>query len=268
VVRETGGSSSAQADFCLFERAEDMGKLVANCVRHDKMCPVPRVDLLIFGIPCKNVSRASSAYRANQLVMSLQSSVGGSAQTFRGAENYLHQHVVLIILFENSDALDDAGDLTSHMTNLQVVEMRLQSCGFALKSFLMDTVLFGLPQHRRRYYVLGLKENAATHFDFTQVDIRRVFATIENLVRLCQRTPPCASQLLLGDDDQAIDDELNRRLAAGEKDSKYNVGAAISQFQSGGLSLGVAVVGHGDAMVRHIDNGAAKRLSFFASSGQ
>ena len=41
---------SAQADFCLLERAEDMGKLVANCVRYAKMCPVPRVDLLIFGI--------------------------------------------------------------------------------------------------------------------------------------------------------------------------------------------------------------------------
>ncbi len=44
--------------------------------------------------------------------------------------------------------------------------------------------------------------------------------------------------LLLGEDDCAIDDELNRRLAMGEKGSKYNVSAAISQFQGAGLSWG------------------------------
>jgi site-specific DNA-cytosine methylase len=232
------GAETDDMKYCLFERAEDMGKSVAKCVRHNKLCIVPNVDLLMMGTSCKDISRASSAYRADMLVMSMQSSIGGSAQTFCGAEAYMLQHIVQIFLFENVDALDDAGDLTTHVTNLSVVDGRLEKCGFALKTFLMDTVLFGLPQSRRRYYIIGLKESAAAHFDFSSKSASQVLGTVENLVRLCQRTPPCASMLLLGEDDCAIDDELNRRLAMGEKGSKYNVSAAISQFQGAGLSWG------------------------------
>ena len=234
----TDGAPEGDMQFCLFERAEDMGKPFAKCVRHSKLCPVPRVDLLIFGTSCKDLSRASNVYKSSMLVMNMQVSTGGSAQTFGGAEAYLLKHAVDLILFENSDALDDAGDLTSQQTNLQIVGCRLQNTGFVVKVFLMDSSLFGLPQCRRRYYITGVKDGAATNVDFSDRSAAAVLDVTENLVRLCQRKPPCASKLLLDEDDPAIDDELNRRLAMGDTDSRYNVCAAISTFQGAGLSWG------------------------------
>lgn len=245
VTQERGEGSAHAADghehFCLFDRAEDMGNDCAKCARHG-VCPVPRVDILMMGTSCKDVSRASSAYKAGSLVMGMSSSIGGSAQTFQGAELYLHTHVVNMFLFENVDALDDAGDLSSHRTNLSIVVDRFKACGFAVKVYLMDSSMFGLPQSRRRYYILGMKESGAAIFDFAAQSAQTVLDNAEKLVRLCQRAPPCASQLLLSDDDPAVDLELNRRLAIGQKTTQYNVNAAISQFSGVGLSWGAVGV--------------------------
>ena len=202
VAQESG---ECNPDYCLFERAEQMGSEVTKCVRHGKFCPVPAVDLLIFGTSCKGINRASNVYRATNLVMAKQNSVGGSAQTFGGCMKYLHNHVVHIMLFENVDALDDAGDLTNHQTNLSIVVENFTECGFAVKVFLMDCSLFGLPQSRRRYYVLGLKEEGAAIFDFADQGAQAILNQTEQLVRLCQRVPPCATQLLTSDDDPSVD---------------------------------------------------------------
>ena len=65
VAQESGESSAdGNAQFCLFERAEDMRNYLLTCLRHGNMCLVPRVDLLMLGTSCKDVSRASNAYRA------------------------------------------------------------------------------------------------------------------------------------------------------------------------------------------------------------
>ena len=232
VTQERGEGSADAADgngsFCLFDRAEDMGNDCAKCARHG-VCLVPRVDILMMGTSCIDVSRAIS-------------SVGGSAQTFRGAELYLHTHVVNMFLFENVDALDDTGDLSSQRTNLSIIVDRFKACGFAVKVYLMDCSLFGLPQSRRRYYILGMKESGAAISDFAAQNAQTVLDKAEQLVRLCQHAPPCASQLLLSDDDPAVDLELNRRLAMGQKTTQYNVNAAISQFSGVGLSWGAVGV--------------------------
>jgi site-specific DNA-cytosine methylase len=224
---------------CLFSRAEEMGQELAYCVKHGKKCRVPSANLVIAGTSCKDISRASSVYKgSDNLVMELETSVGGSAQTFKGLVAYLNNHVVSILLFENVDSLDDAGDQL--VTNLDLILAELRNTGMSCQIFLTDAKLFGLPQQRRRYYIVGLKDVAPPLFSFDDTTIGEVFAYLRSYMVLCQRQPPCASSVFLDGDDAAIEKELNRRLATGRKQTLYNVAASITQFQGSGLRWGDA----------------------------
>jgi site-specific DNA-cytosine methylase len=228
---------------CLFHRAEDMGKDIAMCAKHQKLCPVPDADIVISGTSCKDISKASNVYKARDMVLSgaMESSVGGSVQTFMGLIAYLDKHVVSILLFENVDSLDDAGDQVSD-SNLDVACRQLAEVGFSLLSLLTDSKLFNLPQSRRRYYIVGLKDIAPPFFDFTKTDVKEVFALVQKYVGACQREPPCASLVLLSEDSFPVENELNRRLSAGAKHTQYNVSASITHFQGCGLRWGDVTV--------------------------
>ena len=224
---------------CLFHRAEDMGKDVEMCAKHQKLCPVPDADIVISGTSCKDISKASNVYKANDLVLSgtLEASTGGSVQTFKGLVAYLGKHVVSVLLFENVDSRDDAGDQASD-SNLESACRQLAEVGFSLLTILTDSKLFYLPQSRRRYYIVGLKDIAPPHFDFTKTGVKHVLALVQKYVGACQREPPCASIVLLREDSLPVENELNRRLSAGEKHTQYNVSASITHFQGCGLRWG------------------------------
>ena len=231
---------------CCFCRAEEMGQQKAQCVKHGCLCDVPTVDILIAGTSCKDFSKASSythrVYKANggTLVLGLSSSVGGSAETFHGFSSYLQKHAVSIVLFENVDTIDEALDQSGscQLTNLKVVTKKLEIAGLSVLTILTDSALFGLPQQRRRYYLLAVKIAGSPHFSFAQTPLREVFSTVRSFISVCQRRHPCASELILCQTDPTVESELNKRLALGRRGAEYNVAASISLFQGSGLRWG------------------------------
>ena len=238
---------------CCFQDAQEMGQEFATCVRHGGRCRVLDCDILISGTSCKDFSRASSSYKASDtlLLQQADSSVGGSVQTFRGFLAYVRRHPVSVILLENVDALDDVGekgDGAATETNLAVLVKDVEAEGLACQVFLTDPLLFGLPQSRRRYYVLGLKCEAPPLFSFQEQTVAQTFAHIRAYVQLCQRDHPCASSLLSDCSDPSVESELNRRLAGGRRTSEYNVSASITLFKELGLRWGA--VGVPDAIAQ------------------
>ena len=179
------------------------------------------VDILIAGTSCKDFSKTSTAQRgyksSGTLVLGLPASTGGSAETFHGLCSYLEKHAVSIVLFENVDTIDEAPDSAqgTMVTNLEVVVKKLEFAGLTVLTFLIDPALFGLPQQRRRYYLLAVKAAGSAHFSFVQIPLRQVFSTVRSFVSVCQRRHPCASEFILCQTDETVEAELNKRLALG-----------------------------------------------------
>ena len=138
--RPPGGLSAGHC--CLFKDICELGESHAACVVHkhesrnavtedgvrnsekkgkvsdrEKLpeghCYVPQVDILVLGTSCKDMSRANhpkSSARGSSpssLVLTMEHSKGGSAQTFRGMLRYCEKNSPAIVIFENVDAIDD-----------------------------------------------------------------------------------------------------------------------------------------------------------------
>ena len=145
-----------------------------------------------------------------------------------------------IVLFENVDTIDEAPDLSgsSQLTNLEVVTKKLEIAGLSALTILTDSALFGLPQQRRRYYLLAVKIAGSAHFSFVQTPLRDVFSTVRSFISVCQRRHPCASGLILCQTDPTVESELNKRLALGRRCAEYNVAPSISLYQGSGRRWG------------------------------
>lgn len=222
---------------CLFSRAEQMGGTKAYCVRHAKECVIPCVDLLVTGTSCKDFSKASRAHQKPG-VLNSKASLGGSAQTFWGVMSYLQAHVVSMLLFENVDTLDENASPDCERSYLETIRTYLHEVGMSSMSILTDCQLFALPQERRRYYILALRNAAATHFDFGLRPCKAVFQVCIDNLKQCQKTPPCLSEVFLKDDHAAVEKQLNFRTAQGSENTQYNVAASISAFRAQGLAWG------------------------------
>ena len=103
IFAEFSGHEAKDHDDCLFTSAEEMGNPTAQCVVHEKYCPVPDVDLLVAGTSCKDLSRANP--NQNMAAMKERLSPGGSGDTFQGLLQYLDKHNVEVMIFENVDSL-------------------------------------------------------------------------------------------------------------------------------------------------------------------
>ena len=77
-------------------------------------------------------------------MLQLETSVGGSAQTFNGFVAYLRAHASSIVIFENVDSLDDTADQDpskNQVSNLGVVKAALRVVGFDTQVILADAHL-------------------------------------------------------------------------------------------------------------------------------
>ncbi len=228
---------------CVFERAEDMDQTHAHSCTHRRQCPIPVCDIMVAGTSCKDFSKASSnRCDLSPTVLLLQDSTpGGSAQTMRALLKYVSLHCVAILLLGNSDTLDEASPVNkSTQTALDIVLDAIRACGMAPCPLLTDSFLYGLPQERRRFYVVAVKDSGPMLFDFAMRPSAKVFAALKERLNQCQRQPPCLSQLLLATEDGCVEALLNARVAKGVRVSQYNVSAVAKTYKAGGLRWGDA----------------------------
>ena len=206
---------------CIFCDIRDMGKTTAHCHVHNRLCLVPDCDILVASTSCKDLSKLSSNKFAEP-VFSKNESPGGSADSFRGLLTYMDSHSIEMLVYENSDNLDDSQDAASgqrslpdaasgQKTNSEIFTAEVTSRNMEGQSFVLNSSLFGVPQSRRRFWAVFVRCVRSRIFDFGQRSLTDVFCTLRLLVQVCQRLPPSADRLLLEDSDPAVCSELARR---------------------------------------------------------
>ena len=223
---------------CLFERAEAMTEEYAHCVTHNQKCKVPSCDIMIAGTSCKDFRKASSKLAAAEVLLHTSTS-GGSAQTLWALLTYLSLHSVGILLLENSDTLDDANPAGKSMqTALDIVVSEIRSHGMTPCSLLTDSLLFGHPQERRRFYIVAVKSSGSMLFDFAARPLAMVFASLKECLVRCQRQAPCLTELFWPSDSMCVEALLNARVSKGVRVNQYNVSAVVKTYKLGGVRWG------------------------------
>jgi site-specific DNA-cytosine methylase len=207
---------------CIFCDIRCMGGTVAECSVHNRKCIVPDCDILIVSTSCKDLSKLSNAKFAEP-VLSLQKSPGGSADTFRGLLSYLDGHHAGMLVYENSDQLDDQPNETpasaGQRSNSDIFVSELSSRGMEGQAFVLNSNLFGLPQSRPRFWAVYFNVVGSNLIDFSERSVSDVFRTLRLLVQVCQRLPPSAESILLCDSDPHVSLELARRTSM-ERDAQ------------------------------------------------
>ena len=205
-----------ESDACGFGDFQQMRNKYCDCKVHGR-CEVPSVDVFVCCTSCKDMTRWSGS---NSLVLAQSSSPGGSAQTFHGLLGYISVHRPAVLLFENVDTILE--DVEPDVSNFDVLAVELSSRGYEHQSMIADTHVFGLLQRRRRMYLAGVLTDANPAITFESQSIDAMFGSLRSLIRCTERKADCASKFLYPPGHSALENELNRRIAYGERASTYN----------------------------------------------
>ena len=219
VVINSKRRSLGKEEISIFKDIKEMGQASAACWTHGKPCPVPDCEFLFVSTSCKDLSTLSHA-KFSQPVLSLQTSPGGTADTFRlGLLSYLDHHKVHVIVYENSDHLADPahgdGTASSQVSNYDVYLSEMTSKGFEGQCFICNAKNFGLPQNRRRFCAVHVSVTYSI-VDYASRAVTDMLATLSAFLQVCQRAFPAAESLLLSNEDEKVREELARRLARGQ----------------------------------------------------
>ena len=193
---------------CIFRNILDMGSAEAECAVHKKKCPIPTVDILVVGTSCKDMSRANST-APKSAVLRMDTSKGGSAQTFQGLLRLLDANPPAIVLFENVDAIDENKE--GGESNLDIFKAETSNRGYDSQVVLTDAYEFGLPCKRRRVFILLIRTNNNILLDFHSRTLSGMFTTFGALLHGCLRSASCATDMWLPADDPTVLRELEHR---------------------------------------------------------
>ena len=136
-------------------------------------------------------------------------SIGGSADTFKGMLAYIDVARPAIIVFENVESIGD-GDASGGGSNLDIALSELSSRGYECQQMVGDSAQYGAPQSLKRCYIIGVLAIANSEFDFLERSTESTFQTLRSLITVGQRTPPCASQVLYSGLDRRVLDWLRQ----------------------------------------------------------
>ena len=202
---------------CIFCDITLMGERMCECKMHAGKCYVPRVDLLLVGTSCKDVSRANPNKAKHKNVLQQTASRGGSAQTFHGLLAYLDKQRPTLVIFENVDALLEDSSSSSGSSNMQVLISEFANRGYQAQATICEASKFGLPCRRRRLYVFFVQMTGNNLVDFAKRPVDRCFAAFRQFLATCMRDAPSLEEVLLNDDHEAVLAELaTRRTRASE----------------------------------------------------
>ena len=118
-----------------------------------------------------------------------------------------------IVFFENVENIDrDSGG----GSNLDILKSHWREEGYECQVIHADTLIFGLPQNRRRIVVVAVNARDPRLFSFAERGVDKVFSTLESCLQLCSRTPECATKYMLPCEDEHVKAELERAKAEAE----------------------------------------------------
>ena len=226
---------------CLFPDIMGIGGTSCWCLEHNRTCAVPKVDVFICCTSCKDLSRINNSTKGAATglppVLSRTESKGGSAQTFHGMIAYLEGHRPGLVFWENVDTADqESTGVTPCESNTDIVLAEFGSRGYECQKLVVSSAQFGVPQARRRVFVIGILTVANPRLTFQSRTIDDVFKSLRSLIKVCLRKPPCASKLILPDDHGSVAAELQRRQASGPKRNVYAMEVAMRKAAEHGIN--------------------------------
>ena len=119
-----------------------MGQRAAFCETHGHNCEVPGTGFVFVSTSCRDLSLLSSAARKfNETVLEMETSPGGSADTFAGFMAYRDAHPASIVIYENSDQMVDDHSAPLERTNEDVFNSKMSSRGYEGHNFIINAKL-------------------------------------------------------------------------------------------------------------------------------
>ena len=237
------GSASGQGESsgpCVFIDIADLGSTMAPCATHGCKCQVPQCCIFVCCTSCKYFSRMSPPPQSSSgtgLVLLDPTSPGGSAQTFHGMLAYLSWARPAILIFENVEAINDV-DATADVSNMDIILAELAARGYECQQMTGDASRYGAPQKRMRVYVIAVLAVANSQFDFLQRSIQDTFKTLRSLIKVCTRSPPCASEVIYSGSDSRVESwlQVRRQQQGNRKLNCYSMDKAITHAVLNGVS--------------------------------
>ena len=177
--------SATHANTCCFTNIIDMKQEQAYCARHLKNCKIPRVNIIIVGLSCKDLSKMNINAKKHKSILSQQVSAGGTATTFRGLLAFLDAHGCDIILGEEVEELADME--TTGDSNLNIMQCEISNRGFELQAVLVDNVQWGLPCRRKRLYFICIAVASSLLAFGKSHGVNETFQKFTSCLAMCQR---------------------------------------------------------------------------------
>ena len=118
---------------------------------------LPRTDVMIVGFPCQPFSLASSLNKGlederGKLIYEICRIIKSSSPKYLIAENV-------------------EGLITKNKKDFQVILDLFDRCGYNINWRILNSLDFGVPQHRRRIYIVGIKKTYKKKFDFRKLSL-------------------------------------------------------------------------------------------------
>ena len=135
------------------------------CKLSDPMChdvisksqvPVPDVDIFIFGSECDNLSSANSSTRDFGCI---KAGEGKSGTTAAGGFDFVEKCRPLLVVVENVANLDAGGRFAD--TDKTTMIKNFNSMGYYVDAHIYDAKDSGVPQSRRRFYLIAMLHSLA-----------------------------------------------------------------------------------------------------------
>ena len=114
-------TASGQDKMCIFIDIIHLASETAECHVHGRRCRVPDANLIIGCSSCKDL-RSLQGKPSGTAVLGREQSPGGTAVTWKGLLGYLDIHLVDLVIYDNSDNVDDvSGECELAQTKVQDV---------------------------------------------------------------------------------------------------------------------------------------------------
>jgi site-specific DNA-cytosine methylase len=224
---------------CCFEEMGELGSGCARCEVHAQSCPVPRGDdLFVCGFSCKDFSRLSGKFSADDRQNILQNASGSSGRTFRDLRDHLHLAKPKTFILENVDAFGEDDGSETAGPNVDFLYNSLMDIGYALSHGIFSSCNYGLPQRRRRVYFVGV------HLDSFRLTAAGGLELVRAILTAAKaRHTPCEelAGFIMPDTNPYVTAELARITEAmdsdtGEPDAAW-IGMHKDFYQSKGINV-------------------------------
>ena len=123
-----------------------------------------------------------------------------SVNTFKGCLDTIDVSRPDWIALENVEAIDREGPDDSSESNLKLCVDELESRGYTVECMLLDSEWYGLPQGRRRVYIVGINLKSSE----ISLSGNKFFQNIQTILRAMYIKAPPVDSLLLKEDDEAV----------------------------------------------------------------